>query len=234
MPHESSQRVLLSMTLLALLWVAVYWAWGPPDGSRDAGLVELADTPRITFDREPAQAADPGAPPTAPPTAPPSDTLSVTPIGLDPTPGPGIIPPEFRAYTLRDGDTLESIARREYGDSSRWVAIARANPLRDAQRLRAGDVIRLPVDPDNVQGLALDARGEPTSPPAPPAPEYVEYLVKPGDTLSEIAQSYYGSFRFTRLILEANTDTISSADDLRAGQTLRLPAAPPSGPEGSP
>lgn len=215
MPHESSQRVLLSMTLLALLWVGVYWAWGPSEAAPETPFGVGGDAPRITFDPMPG----------------PADVSPVVPPAGD---GVRIVPPEFREYTLIDGDTLESIARREYGDASLWSAIARANPLRDAQRLRAGDVIRLPLDPGNIQGVAIDASGERTSPPAPAEPAYVEYLVKSGDTLSEIAQSYYGSFRYASLILEANPGTISSADDLRVGQTLRLPAVPPSGPAGDP
>jgi len=208
------------MTLLALLWVAVYWAWGPSEAAPETPFGVGGDAPRITFDPMPGPARDGSEAPEG--QAPPGIA------------GTRIVPPEFRSYTIREGETLESIAQREYGDSSLWVAIARANPLKDAQRLAGGDVIRLPVDPGNIQGVAIDASGERTSPPAPAEPEYVEYLVKSGDTLSEIAQSYYGSFRYAELILEANPGTISSADDLRAGQTLRLPAVPPSGPAGDP
>lgn len=224
MAHESSQRVLLSMMLLAVLWIGVYWGWGPSEG-----------VPSVTFDRPVGGGAaavvdERGA----------GDVVAERPVlrepggaGGDEDVGGGessgplrVEPPRFREHTVRAGETLESIARRAYGEGRYWRAIAQANPLMDAERIDAGDVIRLPIDPDNVQGVLVDAAGDRAEPAPAAPPEFVEYLVKSGDTLSEIALSYYGSMRYADLIYEANGDVMRSRDDLRLGATLRLPAKP--------
>ncbi len=48
-------------------------------------------------------------------------------------------------YTVRAGDTLETIAARKLGKASRWRELAKLNKLTDPRRpLRAGTTIRLP------------------------------------------------------------------------------------------
>jgi len=49
-----------------------------------------------------------------------------------------------RQFTVREGDTLTGIAYDEYGDSSRWRAIADANRLTSVRRLRPGTVLEIP------------------------------------------------------------------------------------------
>ena len=48
------------------------------------------------------------------------------------------------AHTVRDGDSLPSIAYRAYGDATRWRAIAEANNIDDPLRLRRGTPLVLP------------------------------------------------------------------------------------------
>jgi nucleoid-associated protein YgaU len=48
------------------------------------------------------------------------------------------------AHTVRDGDSLPSIAYRAYGDATRWRAIAEANDIDDPLRLRRGTPLVLP------------------------------------------------------------------------------------------
>lgn len=49
------------------------------------------------------------------------------------------------------------------------------------------------------------------------------YVVKPGDSLSKIAQQVYGNMNDWRKIYEANRDIIQDPDLIHPGQTLRLP-----------
>jgi nucleoid-associated protein YgaU len=51
-----------------------------------------------------------------------------------------------KQYTVRDGDTLYSIARKIYNDASRWIDIYRANRsvLSDPDALKSGLTLRLP------------------------------------------------------------------------------------------
>jgi nucleoid-associated protein YgaU len=49
------------------------------------------------------------------------------------------------------------------------------------------------------------------------------YTVKPGDSLSKIAQQVYGNMNDWRKIYDANRDIIQNPDLIHPGQTLRLP-----------
>ena len=53
-----------------------------------------------------------------------------------------------RAHRLVPGDSLESLAFREYGDPTAWRAIAEANGIDDPVRLRVGRQILLPAAED--------------------------------------------------------------------------------------
>lgn len=54
-----------------------------------------------------------------------------------PSPSPG-------AYTVRSGDTLQSIAQGAYGDSSLWYRIAEANGLASSSDLKVGQTLNIP------------------------------------------------------------------------------------------
>ena len=49
------------------------------------------------------------------------------------------------------------------------------------------------------------------------------YTVKPGDTLSKIAQQFYGKASEYNKIFEANRDKLSDPDQIQAGQELVIP-----------
>jgi nucleoid-associated protein YgaU len=49
------------------------------------------------------------------------------------------------------------------------------------------------------------------------------YTVKSGDTLSQIAQRFYGDTKAYQKIFEANRDKLTSPDRIQVGQELRLP-----------
>lgn len=220
---ERSSRLFVGICLLVLLWIGTYWLYEP--GGRKQ--------PTIRFD--PATATDtPQPPPSGPVASNPIPPVRFEPV-VPPTrtdPGLRVEPPDVREYIIRPGDTLESIARDQLGSASLASAIARANPLKDPRRLRVGEMLRIPVDPDNIQGRVVREDGTPPEQPVPiHVPPVVEYRVKAGDTLSRIAQSYYGSVRHADFIFRANRDILSSPDSLRVGQTLKLPPLPTE-PEG--
>jgi hypothetical protein len=49
-----------------------------------------------------------------------------------------------RTYTVRQGETLVSIARTQLGDPGRWVEIVKLNHLRDPRAVKPGARIRIP------------------------------------------------------------------------------------------
>lgn len=65
--------------------------------------------------------------------------------------------------------------------------------------------------------------------PAPspsPTAEGRTYTVRPGDSLSSIAEQLYGSGAEWRPIYEANRDRLVSPEALQVGMTLRIPPRP--------
>lgn len=50
------------------------------------------------------------------------------------------------------------------------------------------------------------------------------YKVQPGDTLSKIAKDFYGNANEYNRIFEANRDKLESADKVKVGQELVIPA----------
>jgi nucleoid-associated protein YgaU len=62
------------------------------------------------------------------------------------------------------------------------------------------------------------------SAPAAKAPAAAKtYTVKPGDTLSRIAQEHLGSANAYMKIFELNKDQLTDPDKIKPGQVLRLP-----------
>lgn len=82
-------------------------------------------------------------------------------------------------YTVRNGDTLKSIARQVWGDADMWYLIAQANNLGGNETLVAGQVLQIPNKVTNIHNNANTFRpynpGEvighiDPSLPQPPAP----------------------------------------------------------------
>ena len=70
---------------------------------------------------------------------------------------------------------------------------------------------------------------EPPAPAAPPPPEPelpkpVYHTVVKGDTLSAIAERYYGDARFWNVIYQANRHIITNPNVLQANWKLRIPS----------
>ncbi len=93
-----------------------------------------------------------GEEPAATPTrALPPATVSRPPLATPsavPSPSPSAVP-TAQTYTVRQGDTLTSIASQVYGDASLWRDIFEANrdQLSSPEALRAGMTIRIPPRP---------------------------------------------------------------------------------------
>jgi nucleoid-associated protein YgaU len=139
--------------------------------------------------------------------------------------GPRVEPPVFREYVVRRGDQIMTIAQRVYGSTRHWQAIAKANPDVDPQKLRAGQRLRIPEDPENVQGVVVEG-GEPET-PAIPEPEQVEHIVQNNDSLWKIAASFYGDGTTWRIIRDANRSLVGdNGEKLRPGMTIVIPPAP--------
>ncbi|MCR6664191.1 MAG: LysM peptidoglycan-binding domain-containing protein [Luteimonas sp.] len=80
---------------------------------------------------------------------------------------------------------------------------------------------RLDGKPDfsNVVGGSDTVAGSPDA-----VPSERTYTIEKGDTLSAVAQRFYGKAKYWRQIHEANRDTIDNPDRIFPGQTIKLPA----------
>jgi nucleoid-associated protein YgaU len=223
--ESTAGRLAIGLAALVILWVGVFWVYEPArDGPGRAGTVGFVDPPAAMSERFPdAPAAVRSEVQRTLDATPPvlAKPLAQTKPALEPSPAKreaGVVAPEFDSYTVKSGETFEAIAKARYGSSRLAGAIKNANPLKDPRRLRAGDVIRLPRDPSNIQGKqgstpSVKALG-------------TAYIVKSGDSLSTISQSQYGTSKHWNLIYEANKGVLPSPDKVRQGIRLVIPPKP--------
>ncbi len=131
-----------------------------------------------------------------------------------------MIAPKFREHTVAPGETYAAISLKYFGTSAYASAIGRANPLMSPTSLRPGRVIKVPQDPKNLQGVPVRQSTKPGGSLS------TEYIVEPGDTLSRIAQKFYGDSSLASTIYNANRSILADEDSLRVGQKLMLPPKP--------
>jgi nucleoid-associated protein YgaU len=79
------------------------------------------------------------------------------------------------------------------------------------------------VETDNTLNQIRVTKAEPVVLPGPAAEERWHVVVA-GDTLSALAQKYYGKASLYMKIFEANKDQLSNPDLIKVGQKLRIPS----------
>jgi len=131
--------------------------------------------------------------------------------------------PTMRTYVIASGDTLSGIAFTYYGTGIAWLRIAEANPDVDPDRLRVGTTLRIP--PHTPRASSRSSRSTvATRPLSSHAADGKSHRVEDGESLSSIADHYYGrETRWTR-IFEANRTLLQNDPDrLRIGMVLSIP-----------
>ena len=213
--EERSSKVYFGLCILVLIWIGVYWAWEP----------NKSTMPKISVS-QPQQSIIKQEPTPVVPDPVPEKQQTIEILPPEPETKHQLIPPEFQSHTVVQGEIMQDIARQYYGKTSMWNVIARANPRIDPLKLRAGMTLRIPTDPNNIQGVVESPKDSQSFDPQQET-QTVEYIVQPGDSLSRIAQNYYGSARHADFIFQSNRDTLRSMDSIRVGQTLKLPPLDP-------
>ncbi len=139
-------------------------------------------------------------------------TTAVTAIDTKPTTASGY---PGGTYIIQPGDTLSSIAKKFYGDESKWHVIGEENFV-EPLSLQVGQELRIPA-----MAVAIKSEQE-----VIPLPEGVRiHVVKAGDSLSSISEVYYkGDPTQWRKIYNFNRDLIGkNPNAIKAGMELRIP-----------
>ncbi|WP_170177035.1 LysM peptidoglycan-binding domain-containing protein [Myceligenerans xiligouense] len=135
--------------------------------------------------------------------------------------------PKLESYVVRENDTLWGLALSRLGDGKRYREIYELNrdvigPKPDL--LQAGATILLPISAVDEPAQTIDQDDRAGSVGAS------SYTVKPGDTISEIADDHYGAPNRYPDIVAASADTIqpdgdrlTDPDHIEPGWILTLP-----------
>lgn len=135
-------------------------------------------------------------------------------------------------YTVKEGDTLFTIAENYYKDGEKFTEIAKANNLASPDQIETGQILEIPK---------LDTAVAQTSPTPAAPPETSEalgtgggnttiwgdriegntYTVVENDWLSKIAGRAYGDIMAYDKIAKANN--ITNPDHIEPGQVLTIP-----------
>jgi nucleoid-associated protein YgaU len=102
----------------------------------------------------------------------------------------------------------------------------RAEVANQESKNRIWDAIKA-VDPQYSDLTAdITVNSSLPQPPAAAAPSSAQrtYTVQPGDTLSAIAQKFYGKANEYNKIFQANREKLPDADHVKAGQELVIPS----------
>lgn len=75
-----------------------------------------------------------------------SGSSSTAPAPVPGVPAPGAAAGTQRTYTVKAGDSLSKIAKREYGDASQWKKIHEANKdlIKNPDLIHPGQTLKLP------------------------------------------------------------------------------------------
>ncbi|PRX29472.1 LysM domain-containing protein [Orenia metallireducens] len=112
------------------------------------------------------------------------------------------VPPNTKAYQIRKGDTLYSLAQRF---NTTVAAIISANPKIDSDNLQVGDKIFIPLQRDY-----------------PSCPEGNYYTIKAGDSFYTIAD------RFNIAVVDLQeANPYVEANNLKVGEVICIPLATP-------
>lgn len=177
----------------------------------------------------PASSTTAAAAPVSRPLPPVTATQTVAPTAPAITRGTASEAPvavATRVYTVKRGDTLWSIAGRELGNPRRYSDIAALNSRLLGGKgdgfLQPGWTLHLPHDPTDQADPEASARDDEDT-----------YLVRRGDTLSEIALEQYGDATAypriaaaSRTIIQPDGRRLTDPDHIDIGWTLAIPGTP--------
>ena len=143
------------------------------------------------------------------PAEPESQLIDAVPVAEAPVDKP--VSRNNKKYTVCSGDTLETIARKVYGDRYKWSHLVAANQEklgRPPYLLSVG--MQLEVPPLEVKKGTDLLNNDGT------------YTVQSGDSLGSIARKIYGNSSKWNALYKLNRDKLPTPGALKVGQVLRV------------
>ncbi|RJQ77354.1 MAG: LysM peptidoglycan-binding domain-containing protein [Desulfobacteraceae bacterium] len=125
--------------------------------------------------------------------------------------------PAYVFHVVKAGESLSIIAKQYYGDFRKFEAIAKFNNIPDATMVQPGQRIMIP----KIEGVDL-AAGKPTQQDDETA--YVEHILRAGESISKLAQLFYGDYKQFHIIAQFNG--MEDATRVTAGQKIKIPKMP--------
>lgn len=125
-----------------------------------------------------------------------------------------IVQSKYRFYQVKEGETLGEIAQNELGTFRMWSEIASINGITDPGRIQPGNMLRLPI---------MNTTKNAVKPVVLPAPLHGAniHVIEEGDTLSSIANEYYGNPNLYGVIVSANPSV--DPNRMKIGMRLTIP-----------
>lgn len=132
-----------------------------------------------------------------------------------------------RVHHVQAGQTLFEIAKQYYDDGNYWRTIYEANreKMTSPTQLRKGVRLVIPNRAGQVDRAASPAGSGSRPTATAPASRYTTHKVAKGETLSEIAQRYFGTVRKLDELIALNDEVIDDPNRVPAGVMLRVPTA---------
>ena len=133
--------------------------------------------------------------------------------------------PRDRVHHVQPGETLFVIAEKYYGNGEYYKSIYEANrdKMTSPNNVRVG--VRL-VIPNRAGTVSEGTPAPVTDNSTTTTQQYTTYTVKSGDTMSVLAQKFYGTTRALPKLIELNRDKIADPDWVPVGTKLKVPVNP--------
>lgn len=134
----------------------------------------------------------------------------------------------YIVHTLQPDETIATLADKYYGDYRKFHLIAEYNEMEDATKVTVGQQIKIPViegmpiiaDPASIQ-TETGERPETVAGKIITVKRYITHTVQPEETLSKLAQTYYGDLKKFDVIAKFNN--LEDGTPLKVGQELKIP-----------
>ena len=131
---------------------------------------------------------------------------------------------KFITHEIAPGESISKLALKYYGDYKKYHHIANFNNMTDATQVRVGQRIMVPV----IDGVTIDdlirissGTSAPATAPTTVEGEYTVHQIQPGESLSKLAQIYYGDYQLFHVIAKYNG--ITDPTTVKVGQKIKVP-----------